>query len=130
MSINNNTQTKIEVEEPDSTFAELDKKYNLDINLIESENELYFLRNKDYMSVQQFIEPVMRSLLLDWMMDICNHFKFKRNTYHSAYILIDLYLSKVRNVPTSLLQLVGVVCLCIAAKNEVIYIFSFYILYF
>ena len=106
-----------EVEEPPA--ENFDTKYNLEANILESEAELYYVRNSNYMANQPYIEPSMRTILMDWIMEVCSQFRFKRNTFHSAIMLIDIYLSKTCNVPTHLLQLIGVTCLCIASKNEV-----------
>jgi hypothetical protein len=110
---------QVDVEDEGLNIAALDQKYNLERNLLDSESELYYLRKRDYMNYQPMIEPIMRSILLDWLMEVSYQFRFKRATYHSTVMLIDLYLSKVANIPTNMLQLIGVVCLCIAAKNEV-----------
>jgi len=37
----------------------------------------------------------MRLLLLDWMMEVCEEFGLKRETYHLAASFNDLYLSRV-----------------------------------
>ncbi len=102
------------------TQEELDHKYNDIQYILENEHLLLLTRKIDYMSRQPNINPTMRSILLDWLMDVSCNFKFKRNTYHSAVVLMDIYLSKVINVSTNLLQLIGVVCLSISAKNEVL----------
>jgi hypothetical protein len=115
---------QVEVEEQGITMADLEIKYNLEKSLLESEYELHSLRNRTYMEHQPMIEPVMRSILLDWLMEVSYQFRFKRSTYHSSVMLIDLYLSIVPNIPSTMLQLVGVVCLCISAKNEVMRIFK------
>jgi hypothetical protein len=118
MSIENKSN-QIEVDEQGISIIELDQKYNLEKNLLESEAELYYIRKRDYIRNHPTIEPIMRSILLDWLMEVSYQFRFKRNTYHCSVMLIDLYMSIVQNIPPTMLQLVGVVCLCIAAKNEV-----------
>ncbi len=118
LSIDNKSM-QVDVEDQGICMTDLDQKFNLDKNILDSEAELYYYRKRDYMNYQPLIEPVMRSILLDWLMEVSYQFRFKRSTYHSTVMLIDLYLSRVPNIPTNMLQLVGVVCLCIAAKNEV-----------
>jgi hypothetical protein len=114
-----NRSMQMEVEEHKVIMADLDQKYNFERNLLDKEAELYYLRKRDYMNHQPMIKAIMRSILFDWLMEVSFKFRFKRCTLHSAIMLIDLYLSMVPNIPTNMLQLVGVVCLCIAAKNEV-----------
>ena len=59
----------------------------------------------------------MRLLLLDWMMEVCDEFGLKRETYHLAAYFNDLYLSKVY-CPIDRLQLLGAASLLLAAKME------------
>lgn len=35
----------------------------------------------------------MRSVLFDWMMEVCTEFKLKRETYYLAMNYVDKYLS-------------------------------------
>lgn len=113
-------QSNKSVSEVEETPVEnLDVKYNLESNLIESENELYNIRNANYMERQPYIEPSMRAILADWIMEVCFQFRFKRQTYHTSVMLVDIFMSCTSNMPTHLLQLIGVTCLCIASKNEV-----------
>jgi hypothetical protein len=101
------------------TEGELELKYNDDDNIMFMERQLALIRNRDYMQVQKFINAYMRSMLFDWMMEVSRQFYFKRYTYHLAVVLVDTYLSIVKDISTNHLQLVGVTCLCIAAKTEV-----------
>jgi len=59
----------------------------------------------------------MRLLLLDWMMEVCDEFGLKRETYHLACYLTDLYLT---NTLCSIdkLQLLGASALLLSAKVE------------
>ena len=36
----------------------------------------------------------MRLLLFDWMMEVCDEFGLKRDSFHLAAYLADLYLTK------------------------------------
>jgi hypothetical protein len=82
------------------------------------------------MERQPCLEPSMRTILVDWIMEVCYQFRFKRNTFHMSVMLIDVYMSNTCNLPTNLLQLIGVTCLCIASKNEVRLIQLLFILIF
>lgn len=59
-----------------------------------------------------------RTVLLDWLMRICEEFAFKRDTFHYAINYIDRFLSKTKNIQKSLLQLIAITSLSIAAKIE------------
>jgi cyclin E len=59
----------------------------------------------------------MRLLLLDWMMEVCDEFALKRETYHLAAYFTDLYLTKEYS-PVDQLQLLGASSLLLACKME------------
>lgn len=40
----------------------------------------------------------MRSILLDWMMEVCEEFMLKRQTFYTAINLLDRYLQKTNEV--------------------------------
>jgi len=66
----------------------------------------------------------MRSILLDWMMEVSMEYFLKRETYYLSINFLDRYLSIKKNIQKIELQLIGVTCLYIAAKIEV---FSFFL---
>jgi hypothetical protein len=55
----------------------------------------------------------MRSILVDWLVDVSVHFEVMSETLHFAINYIDRTLSKME-VEKSKLQLVGVSCMKIA----------------
>ena len=71
--------------------------------------------------LQPHLTWMMRSILLDWMMEVCAEFHLKRETFHYAANYVDRYLSRAKNVPKTELQLVGVTAMFIAAKMEEVY---------
>jgi cyclin E len=40
----------------------------------------------------------MRGILVDWMMEVCCEFHFKRETFYLAVCYVDLYLSKAEPI--------------------------------
>ena len=76
----------------------------------------------NYFQSKRDLNPRMRSMLLDWIIEVCHACGFKRKTYHAAAVILDTFLTKVENLERNSLQLAGVTCLAIAAKIEVIYI--------
>lgn len=67
------------------------------------------------------LQPRMRAILLDWLIEVCEVYKLHRETYYLALDYLDRYLSNHKSVSKTCLQLIGVTCLFIAAKVEEIY---------
>ena len=64
----------------------------------------------------------MRSLLLQWIIEVCSQYGFKRDTYYLTVNLIDRFLTSTCNLQTSRFQLLGVAALMLAAKYEEVYL--------
>ena len=60
----------------------------------------------------------MRSLLVDWMVEVQENFEMNHETLYLAVKIVDLYLSKVV-VGKETLQLVGAAAMFIASKYDV-----------
>lgn len=73
-----------------------------------------------YMEEQQYINERMRSILVDWLVEVHLKFKLVPETLYLTVNIIDRYLSKTE-VSRPKLQLVGVTALLIASKYEEIY---------
>lgn len=67
------------------------------------------------------LQPRMRAILLDWLIEVCEVYRLHRETFNLAVDFIDRYLSMSRNIHKQQLQLIGITCLFIAAKIEEIY---------
>ena len=74
----------------------------------------------DYMVNQPNINEKMRTILMDWMVEVHLKFKMVPETLYLTVNLIDRYLQR-KTVRRSKLQLVGVACLMLASKYEEIY---------
>ena len=61
----------------------------------------------------------MRAMLVDWMMEVCNEFTMKRETFHLSVNYVDRILSLMINIQKNELQLIGIVAMFIASKIEV-----------
>ncbi|EEB16691.1 G2/mitotic-specific cyclin-B3, putative [Pediculus humanus corporis] len=72
---------------------------------------------KDYMTLQPVITKWMRSLLVDWMVDVQENFELNHETLYLGVKITDLYLSHVV-VAKENLQLVGAAALFLASKYE------------
>lgn len=67
------------------------------------------------------LQPRMRSVLLEWIVEVCDVYKLHRETYHLTVDYLDRYLCKSVEICKSQLQLIGVTALFLAAKYEEIY---------
>ncbi|EDV24859.1 uncharacterized protein TRIADDRAFT_24944 [Trichoplax adhaerens] len=81
----------------------------------------YFHRPKyDYMERQCDVNGTMRSILVDWLVEVSEEYKLRERTLYLAISYIDRFLSAM-SVRRSKLQLVGTAALFIAAKFQEIY---------
>lgn len=60
----------------------------------------------------------MRAILFEWMMHVNFEYKLKRDTFHLAVSLSDLFFSRVLHIPKTELQLVGAAAMYLSAKIE------------
>ena len=88
--------------------------YNL---LLEQEKELQPKADPDYMKKQNEINTQMRSILIDWIIDVHFKFGFTDETLFMTILIIDRYLS-VNQISRAKLQLLGITALMIACKHE------------
>ncbi len=70
-----------------------------------------------YMTSQNDISPCMRTILVDWLIEVQENFELFHETLYLAVQLTDQYLAK-KDVHRDYLQLVGATCMLIAAKFE------------
>ena len=71
-----------------------------------------------YISQQPDINASMRTILVDWLIEVQENFELFHETLYIAVRLVDLYLSR-KEVKREYLQLVGATCMLVAAKFEV-----------
>ena len=97
-----------------------ESKFDENLNLEKKIKELHQLKT-NYLNYQPNLSIKKRFILFDWIMEVSSQFRFKRKTYYSCINLIELYFSKI-TVNTEQIQLIGITCLLISAKNEEILI--------
>lgn len=81
------------------------------------------LRNRPkplYMRKQPDISHSMRTILVDWLVEVGEEYNLQNETLHLAISYIDRFLS-IMSVVRAKLQLVGTAAMFIAAKYEEIY---------
>ncbi len=76
--------------------------------------------NPDYITTQPDINNKMRSILVDWLVEVSEEYRLVADTLYNAVNFLDRVLS-VHRVSRTQLQLVGITCMWIAAKYEEIY---------
>jgi len=84
------------------------------------QSEVQRLPKSNYMDKQPDINHNMRSILVDWLVEVAEEYKLHTETLYLAVTYIDRFLSYM-SVQRSKLQLVGTACMFIAAKYEEIY---------
>ncbi|CAL1603279.1 unnamed protein product [Knipowitschia caucasica] len=80
-----------------------------------------YTRDVKVMDKHPHLQPKMRAILLDWLMEVSEVYKLHRETYHLAQDFFDRFMATQKNVFKSTLQLIGISCLFIAAKVEEMY---------
>lgn len=95
-------------------------EYFQDIYQYLKESEVKHLPKANYMAKQSDITHSMRSILVDWLVEVGEEYKLQTETLNLAINYIDRFLSYMA-VQRSKLQLVGAACMFIAAKYEEIY---------
>lgn len=86
--------------------------------LREQENKL--MPKANYMSKQPDITTSMRTILVDWLVEVAEEYKLHSETLFLAVSYVDRFLSAM-SVVRSKLQLVGTAALYVASKFEEIY---------
>lgn len=109
-------QEKITPEDPQKCSEYFDDIYTY-LKEIDCNN----LPTDGYMEkVQNDVTEKMRSILLDWLVEVHLKFKLLPETFYLTVNLIDRYLSK-QSINRKYLQLLGVTAMFIACKYEEIY---------
>lgn len=114
----NNHEVNVKCATSDEYFVHSD--YSQDIYVYMREREVTGRPNPRYMTKQTDINGEMRSILVDWLADVCCEYNLQLDTLCSAVLLIDRMLC-LRMVSRLKLQLVGTAALMIASKVEEIF---------
>jgi len=71
----------------------------------------------DYMTRQKDLSQNMRSILVDWLVEVQENFELNHETLYLAVKMVDIYLSRTQ-IARDKLQLLGATCLFIACKFD------------
>lgn len=94
--------------------------YAHEIFLYLREAEVRFRPNANYMRKQPDISSNMRSILMEWLVEVADEYKLHSQTLYLGASYVDRFLSRM-SVTRSKLQLLGTAALYLAAKLEEIY---------
>ncbi|XP_042523877.1 G1/S-specific cyclin-E1 isoform X1 [Dipodomys spectabilis] len=97
-------------------WANRDEVWNIMLN-----KEHVYLRDEHFLQRHPLLQARMRTVLLDWLMEVCEVYKLHRETFYLAQDFFDRYMATQENIVKTLLQLIGISALFIAAKLEEIY---------
>ncbi|XP_033933446.1 G1/S-specific cyclin-E2 [Pseudochaenichthys georgianus] len=83
--------------------------------------ELKYVHDKSYLQRHPKLQPKMRAILLDWLLEVCEVYSLHRQTAYLAQDFFDRFMVTQENVNKDYLQLIGISALFIASKIEEIY---------
>ena len=120
----------IKIEEKKTKYFDESKINNVQIpkdyintiyyNLLKEEecpSMILLKKNKNFMTEQKEINAKMRSILIDWLIDVHFKFGFTDETLFLTVSIIDRYIS-VSQISRAHFQLLGITALMIACKHE------------
>lgn len=81
--------------------------------------ELKYVHDKSYLQRHPKLQPKMRAILLDWLLEVCEVYSLHRQTAYLAQDFFDRFMLTQENVNKDYLQLIGISALFVAAKIEV-----------
>jgi G1/S-specific cyclin-E1 len=85
-------------------------------NMIRKDERASLDRDVNMFDNHPGLQPRMRAILLDWLIEVCEVYKLHRETYYLTVDYLDRYLTTKQNISKNQLQLIGITCLFIASK--------------
>ncbi|XP_028673456.1 G1/S-specific cyclin-E2 isoform X2 [Erpetoichthys calabaricus] len=83
--------------------------------------EVKYTHNKGFLYQHPMLQPKMRAILLDWLLEVCEVYALHRETFYLAQDFFDRFMVTQENINKNMLQLIGISTLFIASKIEEIY---------
>ncbi|XP_076227534.1 G2/mitotic-specific cyclin-B [Nomia melanderi] len=109
-----------DIDEEDHGSPTLVSIYSNDIYEYLRTLEKQFPISKGYLTGQE-VTPKMRSILIDWLVEVHQQFHLMQETLYLTVAIIDRFLQAFRSIDRKRLQLVGVTAMFIASKYEEMY---------
>lgn len=109
-----------DIDEEDRKNPILVSVYSNDIYTHLRNLEIQFPIEKAYLQGQE-VTPKMRSVLVDWLIEVHEQFHLMQETLYLTIAIIDRFLQNFRQITRKRLQLVGVTAMFIASKYEEMY---------
>uniref|UniRef100_A0A672GVQ3 G2/mitotic-specific cyclin-B2 n=1 Tax=Salarias fasciatus TaxID=181472 RepID=A0A672GVQ3_SALFA len=81
-------------------------------------HDLNYKHSANFLKKHPNVAPAMRSILLNWLIEVCEAYTLHRQTFYLAQDYFDRFMMTQSNVQKDVLQLIGITCLFIAAKME------------
>lgn len=120
-SMNEPQKKKMTLNEEERGVCVLDSN---SLNYLIKQEMIYYTPDPFYLNNKNVtITWIMRSILCDWMMEVCTEFTLKRETFHLSVSYVDRYLTKKYFIDKRKLQLIGLASMYVAAKIEVNYFY-------
>lgn len=110
----------IDIDEHDTENTQLVAEYVKDIYSYLATVEKQFRISPDFLE-KKIVTSKMRSVLIDWLIQVHLKFHLLQETMYLCVQIIDAYLAAV-DVPKMQLQLVGVTAMFVASKYEEMYV--------
>uniref|UniRef100_H0XU36 Cyclin E2 n=1 Tax=Otolemur garnettii TaxID=30611 RepID=H0XU36_OTOGA len=80
-----------------------------------------YVHDKHFEVLHSDLEPQMRSILLDWLLEVSEVYTLHRETFYLAQDFFDRFMLTQKDINKNMLQLIGITSLFIASKLEEIY---------
>ncbi|CAH1793536.1 unnamed protein product [Owenia fusiformis] len=78
-------------------------------------NEARLVKGKDFMKADKDVNPHIRAILIDWLIQVQAHLNLTQETLYMSVMMLDEFLVK-QPITLAKVQLLGLTCLFIAAK--------------
>uniref|UniRef100_A0AAV1VP41 Cyclin N-terminal domain-containing protein n=1 Tax=Peronospora matthiolae TaxID=2874970 RepID=A0AAV1VP41_9STRA len=113
--------TICDIDAPSATTSSHHAKLVRELDTYYRKHESKYLPEADYIgTVQMDINEKMRTILIDWLVEVGEEYKLDSQTFHRAVNLVDRCLKKIR-INRKQFQLLGCACMMIAAKFDEVY---------
>ncbi|KAF7398443.1 G2/mitotic-specific cyclin-B [Vespula maculifrons] len=119
-SFSSDLMTVEDIDETDKENPILVSMYCNDIYEYLRSLEKKFPIKKDYLTGQE-VTAKMRSVLIDWLIEVHQQFHLMQETLYLTVAIIDRFLQSYQTIDRKRLQLVGVTAMFIASKYEEMY---------